>query len=101
VNGQLSSVQVYHLHVCGPGFRLEKVTDVLHTKQTERFSSVIENEVFWLGLSFTLKKEGVESSETSANFYQATRCRGACISHISVLFIVNPVPADNPIHHFL
>ena len=101
VKGQLSSVHVCHFHVCGPGFRLGKSHRILHTKQTERFSSVIENEVFWLGLPFTLKKEGVESSETSANFYHATRCRFASISHISVLFIVNPVPADNPIHHFL
>jgi hypothetical protein len=45
--------------------------------------------------------EAVESSETSANFYRATRCRVASISHVSVLFIVHPVTADNPIHHFL
>jgi len=70
-------------------------------KQPESFTSEVKNEVFWLGHSFTLKMAAVESSETSANFYRATGCHVASISHISVLLIVHPVPADNPIHHFL
>jgi hypothetical protein len=84
-----------------PGSVWKNVTTVLHTKQPERFTSVMKNEVFLLGHYFTLKMEAVESSEISANFYRATLCRVASISHISVLFIVLPVPADNPIHHFL
>jgi hypothetical protein len=79
---------------------LEKVADDFHTKQTERFTFVLKNEVFWLGHSFALKMEAVESSETLANFYRATRCHVASISHTSFLFIMHPVPADNPIHHF-
>lgn len=71
-----------------------------NTKQPERFTSVMKNTVFWLRHSFTLKMEVVESSETSADFYWATRCHVASISHISVLLIVHPVSVDNPIHHF-
>jgi len=78
----------------------KNVTDVLDTKQPERLTSAMQNAVFWLGHSFTLKTEVVESSETSANFSRATRRYVAAISHISVLLIVHPVPADNPIHHF-
>ena len=78
----------------------KNVTDVLHTKQPDRFTSVMKKAVFWLVHSFGLKMEVVESSETSANFYPATRCHVASISHISVPLIVHLVPVDNQIHHF-
>ena len=84
-----------------PGSVWKNVTDVYHTKQPERYTSAMKNTVFWLGQYFTLKMEAVESSETPANFYRATRCHVASISHICVLLTVHPVPADNPIHHFL
>jgi len=75
-------------------------TDILHTKQTDRLTSVMKDEVFRLGHSFTLKMEAVEFCETLANLHWATRCRVASIAHISVLFLVHHVPADNPIRHF-